>query len=412
MTQRVTLPVTLLSGFLGAGKTTLLGSLLRQQHGLRIGVIVNDMSALNIDADIARTTMIGGLKGHSEGPLVQLQNGCICCTLREDLVAEVARLADAGEIDHLVIESTGISEPRPVAGAFSHALPGDAQRLLSDIAKLDTLVTVVDGVQFLKMYRAAEPIQDDAAERTLSDLLVEQVEFANVLLISKTDQISPQQLGQLRGILQTLNPSARILDSVQGDVPHAELIGTGRFSAAEGPSDPGWLSAIKGDSMPKSEGFGIHSFVWQARRPLHPQRFWDFLSRPWPSGELLRSKGFVWLATRHDSIGLYQQAGGSLKLEHAGAWWATVPPDLWPINPDLRDWIDRKSEAPHGDRRQEIAFIGRCMAIDAVIAQLDACLLTPVELAAGPSRWRDLPDPFPEWPVAQPPSAPRVTVSS
>lgn len=398
MNTRAPLPITLLSGFLGAGKTTVLGALLRQDHGMRIGVIVNDMAALNIDADVARTIMLDGAPPGGELSLVELQNGCICCSLREELVAEVARLARSGAIDYLLIESTGISEPLPVARAFSTLLPGETQRLLSDVAKIDTLVTVVDGENFLAMYRQGEPIAGDKAERTLSDLLVDQIEYANVLLVSKADRVPPDRVQQLVSILRTLNPSARILPSALGSVPSAELVGTGRFCTERMSLSPGWIAALQGEALPQSAEYGTTSFVWEARRPLHPQRFWDLLSSPIPAGELLRSKGFFWLASRHDAIGLYQQAGGTMRLEHAGAWWATMAPEQWPRSADLRHWIDRKWAEPHGDRRQEIVFIGRNLDESAWCRRWDACLLTDEELALGESGWPSLADPFPAWP--------------
>lgn len=394
--SRHALPITLISGFLGAGKTTVLGSMLRQPHGLKMGVIVNDMSALNIDGDIARTLKLWGLDGHPETGLVELQNGCICCTLREDLVREIVRLVEEGTIDYLIIESTGISEPLPVARTFGQLLPDAVDRMLGDVARLDTLVTVVDGSHFIDMYRAGEALENDEARRTISDLLIEQIEFANVLLISKVDEISSERLAELKAILEVLNPAARIVHAAHGAIPHSELINTGAYAPEQMSLEPAWIMALQGKRLPESEEFGIDSFVWEARRPLHPQRFWKLLSSPWAGGELLRSKGFFWLASRVDSIGLYQQAGGTLKIEHVGSWWATVPEELWPRRSDIRDWIIKKWREPFGDRRQEIVFIGRNMRVDIIKSRLENCLLNDAEFAEGPCAWMNMPDPFPK----------------
>jgi G3E family GTPase len=387
------LPITLLSGFLGAGKTTVLGELLRHQQGRRVAVIVNDMNELNIDADIARTLLM-----EPDGTrLVELQNGCICCTLRDDLVNEVSQLARSGSFDYLLIESTGISEPLPVAAAFSHPLPDNTQLLLSDVAQLDTLVTVVDGLNFLDAYRAGEALKGDEAERTLSDLLIEQIEFANVLLVSKADLLTDDHLQQLTAILQILNPSARIVPISHGKVDPDLVLGTCLYEPKRMSLQPGWMAALRGEKLPESVEYEIESFTWAARRPMHPERFWNLLSCSWQAGDVLRSKGFFWLATRPDSIGLYQQAGGTLKVEHAGTWWAAVPRNLWPTSTEMREWIDRKWSEPTGDRRQEIAFIGRRMDESWLRQRLDECLLSDEELGLDPTYWLSIPDPFPAW---------------
>lgn len=387
------LPITLLSGFLGAGKTTVLSKLLRQNHGRRIAVIVNDMSELNIDADITRTMLMD----RDGTGLVELQNGCICCTLRDDLVIEISQLARSGSFDYLVIESTGISEPLPVATAFSHPLPDNAELLLSDVAQLDTLVTVVDGLRFLDDYRAGESLEGDDAERTMSDLLIEQIEFANVLLISKADLVTEDRIKQLTAILRALNPSAHIVPMVDGKVDQDLILDTHSYEPKTMSLQPGWIAALSGEKLPESEEYGIDSFIWSARRPMHPERFWNLLSCSWEAGDVLRSKGFFWLATRPDSIGLYQQAGGTLKVEHAGTWWAAVPRNLWPTSDEMRGWIQRKWSEPTGDRRQEIAFIGRKMNEAWLRYRLDECLLTDEELGLGSSHWLSTPDPFPLW---------------
>ena len=397
-TSQNRLPVTVLSGFLGAGKTTILSHILNNRENKKVAVIVNDMSEINIDSEILRSEVS---LNRSEEKLVEMSNGCICCTLHEDLLEEVTKLAKEGRFDYLVIESTGISEPLPVAETFTFADENGVA--LSDIADLDTMVTVVDAVNFLKDYDEAKYLQEtgeslgEEDERSVADLLVDQVEFADLILISKTDLASASDIDRLTAILKTLNTHAKIYPIANGKVDINEVLNTGLFNFQRAQQAPGWLKEMRGEHLPETQEYGIASFCYEARRPFHPDRFHDFLHGTEKFGKLIRSKGYFWLATRPQFAGQWSQAGGIARYGFAGMFWKAVPEKNWPQDEEALAFIKKQWIEPFGDMRQELVFIGQNLDQQGMTQALDDCLLSEEEVLRGKTFWQTLPDPFPAW---------------
>ncbi|MGF1742671.1 zinc metallochaperone GTPase ZigA [Vibrio profundum] len=398
MLQKKKLPVTVLSGFLGAGKTTVLSHILNHRRDLKVAVIVNDMSEINIDSTKVRNEIT---LNHSQEKLVEMSNGCICCTLREDLLEEVSKLAEQNRFDYLIIESTGISEPLPVAETFTFTDENEVS--LSDIATLDTMVTVVDAVNFLNDYQLALDLKEKGEslgkedDRSVTDLLVDQVEFADVILVSKTDLVEHDDLSRLTAILTTLNTHARIIPIVQGKVDIDAIINTGSFDFELAEQSPGWLQEMRGQHIPETQEYGISSFSYLAHLPFHPEKFYQLLHNAEDYGKLIRSKGYFWLATRPEIAGQWNQAGGIARHGSAGLFWHAVAREEWPSDKESLEAIQNQWIEPFGDRRQELVFIGQSLDKKRFIEALDNCLLSKEEVSQGEALWKTFPDPFPEW---------------
>ena len=379
------IPVTVLSGFLGAGKTTILNHILNNRENMKVAVIVNDMSEVNIDAQLVEK---GSTLSRTEEKLVQLSNGCICCTLRDDLVKEVTRLVENGKFDYLLIEGTGIAEPMPIAQSFSYAFE-DLGVDLTKISRLDTMVTVVDGFNFYNDFGSSETLTDrdpdnTISERSIVDLLVEQIEFANVIVLNKVDLISAHQQEEMKRIIRKLNPDAKIIQTDHGKIDPREILNTHLFDFAEAAQSSGWQKELQNKHTPETDEYGIGSFVFREHRPLHPKRFKEYLSKNWDAG-IVRSKGFFWLASRKNEALLLSQAGGSIVVERIGSWWASFPTKERNQHPSFQaneEYILSRWDKTWGDRMNEIVFIGQDMDEQKIRKDMEYCLCTDIEYNA------------------------------